>query len=126
MRFLGDYYFVLNVNLLTDTLHFPSFYLMRNTLKINEMLNIIHLIGSNHKNTAIIHMDETVPSTTKMLPVDHKQSRESSINSNNLLKPETNLWNMNDKDVELMRNKSQSISNIAGKSIQNEIVLFLL
>lgn len=47
--------------------------------------------------------------------MDYKTSRQSSTSSNNLLKPENNLWGANINDVELLRNKSQSLSNIAGK-----------
>ncbi len=53
-------------------------------------------------------MDETT-TTTKKLRMDNKPSRQSSINSNNLLKPDSDL------DVELLRIKSPSLSNIAGK-----------
>ncbi len=67
----------------------------------------------NHKSTTI-HLDETIPSTTtiKNTPVDYKLSQQSSTSSNNLLKPDNNPWN---NDSDLLRNKSQSLSNIAGK-----------
>jgi hypothetical protein len=59
-------------------------------------------------------LDETIPSTTtiKNTPVDYKLSQQSSTSSNNLLKPDNNPWN---NDSDLLRNKSQSLSNIAGK-----------
>jgi len=59
-------------------------------------------------------LDEPIPLSTKS-PIDHKLSQQSSTSSNNLLKPDSNLWNTPNNDNELMRNKSQSISNIAGK-----------
>lgn len=45
--------------------------------------------------------------------IDHKLSQQSSTGSNNLLRPESMPWNANEN--ELMRAKSQSISNIAGR-----------
>ncbi|CAF3602642.1 unnamed protein product [Rotaria sp. Silwood1] len=74
----------------------------------------------NHKNTTTIHLDETIPATTKTFPADYKISQQSSISSNNLLKPDSNPWNTNNSDVELMRAKSQSISNIAETVIKQE------
>jgi hypothetical protein len=47
--------------------------------------------------------------------MDCKTSRQSSTSSNNLLKPDINIWGTNINDVELLKNKSQSLSNIAGK-----------
>jgi hypothetical protein len=58
-----------------------------------------------------------MPSTTKNIPIDYKLSHQSSTSSNNLLKPDNNPWNTTYNENELMRNKSQSISNIAGKLI---------
>jgi len=52
-----------------------------------------------------------IPSNTKNVPLDYKLSQQSSISSNNLLKPDNNSWN---NENELLRIKSQSISNIAG------------
>ncbi len=61
-------------------------------------------------------MDETATtSATKNLAMDYKISRQSSTSSNNLLKPDSHVWDTNLNDVELLRNKSQSLSNIAGK-----------
>jgi len=64
--------------------------------------------------------------TTKNTPIDYKISQQSSISSNNLLKPDNNPWNSNNNDVDLMRIKSPSISNIAGKSIIRRIRFFIL
>ncbi len=47
--------------------------------------------------------------------MDSKTSRQSSTSSNNLLKPDSNLWSSNTTDVEALRTKSQSLTNIAGK-----------
>lgn len=78
-------------------------------------------IALNHKTTTTIHLDEiNSPSTNRTLPLDQKLSQQSSTSSNNLLKPDGNPWN---NENELMRNKSQSISNIAGKYIRLEIRL---
>lgn len=62
-------------------------------------------------------MDETTPTTTttKPAPLDYKMSQQSSVCSNNLLKPDSGPWGPNNNDTDLMRVKSQSISNIAGK-----------
>lgn len=60
-------------------------------------------------------VDETTSSIGKNLAMDYKTSRQSSTSSNNLLKPDSNLWSTNTNDVELSRYKSQSLSNIAGK-----------
>jgi hypothetical protein len=68
----------------------------------------------NHKSTTI-HLDEAIPLTIKTPAVDYKLSQQSSTSSNNLLKPDNNSWNTGNNDSDLMRNKSQSISNIAGK-----------
>ncbi|CAF1102743.1 unnamed protein product [Adineta steineri] len=79
-------------------------------------------IALNHKNTTAIHLDETSLSTSKNFPLDHKISQQSSISSNNFLKPDNNPWNSNNNtnDVDLSRNKSQSISNIAETVMKNE------
>ncbi|CAF3411949.1 unnamed protein product [Rotaria sp. Silwood1] len=77
-------------------------------------------IGLNHKNTTTIALDETILSTTKNLPLDYKSSRKSSTSSNNLLKPDNNLWNTNINDVELVKSKSQSLSNIAETVLKKE------
>ncbi|CAF1289067.1 unnamed protein product [Rotaria sordida] len=78
-------------------------------------------IALNRKNTTTtIHLDETIPTTPKTFPIDYKISQQSSISSNNLLKPDSNPWNTNNIDVELMRTKSQSISNIAETVIKKE------
>ena len=47
--------------------------------------------------------------------MDSKTSRQSSTSSNNLLKADTHLWGTNINNLELMRNTSLSLSNIAGK-----------
>jgi hypothetical protein len=61
-------------------------------------------------------VDETATtSATKNLAMDYKISRQSSTSSNNLLKPDGNLWSANASDLESLRNQSQSLSNIAGK-----------
>jgi len=75
------------------------------------------IIALNHKNTTSVVVDETASSTKKNLAMDYKTSRQSSTSSNNLLKPDNNPWNTTYNENELMRNKSQSISNIAGKLI---------
>lgn len=63
-------------------------------------------------------MDETITPPTKNISTDYKLSQQSSISSNNLLKPDSNPWSTNNNnDLESTRNKSQSISNIAGKFI---------
>jgi hypothetical protein len=72
-------------------------------------------IALNNKNTTTINMDETIPTTPKTVPIDYKLNQQFSTSSNNLLKPDNNPWNTNNNENELMRNKSQSISNIAGK-----------
>ncbi|CAF1013702.1 unnamed protein product [Rotaria sp. Silwood1] len=77
-------------------------------------------IGLNHKNTTTIALDETILSTTKNLPLDYKSSRKSSTSSNNLLKPDNTLWNTNINDVELVKSKSQSLSNIAETVLKKE------
>ncbi|CAF1353705.1 unnamed protein product [Adineta steineri] len=79
-------------------------------------------IALNHKNTTAIHLDETSLSTSKNFPLDPKISQQSSISSNNFLKPDNNPWNSNNNtnDVDLSRNKSQSISNIAETVMKNE------
>ncbi len=60
-------------------------------------------------------MDETASSSTKKnLAMDYKTSRQSSTSSNNLLKPDIHVWDTNPNDVELVRHKSQSLTNIAG------------
>jgi hypothetical protein len=69
----------------------------------------------NHKNTTTAVLDEIASSTTKNLAMDSKTSRQSSTSSNNLLKPDSNLWSSNTTDVEALRTKSQSLTNIAGK-----------
>ena len=74
------------------------------------------LLALNHKTSTTIHLDEATPSTTINFPVDYKLNQQSSVSSNNLLKPDSNLWHMTSSESELMRNKSPSISNIAGKS----------
>ena len=62
-------------------------------------------------------LDERVSSSsiTKNLTMENKISRQSSVTSNNLLKPDSNVWTDSTSDVEVLRNKSQSLSNIAGK-----------
>jgi hypothetical protein len=55
-----------------------------------------------------------IPSNTKNVASDYKLSQQLSISSNNLLKPDNNSWN---NENELLRIKSQSISNIAGKNL---------
>ncbi|CAF3423815.1 unnamed protein product [Rotaria sp. Silwood1] len=75
-------------------------------------------IGLNHKNTTTIALDETILSTTKNLPLDYKSSRKSSTSSNNLLKPDNNLWNTNINDVELVKSKSQSLKTVLKKEKQ--------
>jgi hypothetical protein len=67
----------------------------------------------NHKHTTL-HLDEPI-STAKSLSVDHKMSQPSITSANNLLRPDSNPWNTNNNDGELLKNKSPSISNIAGK-----------
>ena len=74
--------------------------------------SFFYSIALNHKTTTTIHLEENNPPTNKTLPLDQKLSQQSSTSSNNLLKPDGNPWNT---ENELMRNKSQSISNIAGK-----------
>ncbi len=69
----------------------------------------------NHKNATSVVLDEITSSTTKNLGMDFKTSRQSSTSSNNLLKPDSNPWSSNTTDVEGSRNKSQSLTNIAGK-----------
>jgi hypothetical protein len=69
----------------------------------------------NHKTTTSVVVDETTSSTPKKLGMDYKTSRQSSTSSNNLLKPDSHLWGQNITDAETLRNKSQSLSNIAGK-----------
>jgi len=61
--------------------------------------------------------------------MDYKPSRQSSTSSNNLLKPDINIWGTNVNDAELLKNKSQSLTNIAGKfkfkfTKKNSIFLF--
>jgi hypothetical protein len=73
------------------------------------------IIALNHKNATSGPLDETTLSTANNLAMDYKASRQSSASSNNLLKHDNNLWGTSMNDVESMRNKSQSISNIAGK-----------
>ena len=68
----------------------------------------------NHKNTTSVALDEITSSTTKNLPMDFQTSRQSSTSSNNLLKPDSNLWSANTTDAEVSRTKSQSLTNIAG------------
>ncbi|UJR14106.1 hypothetical protein I4U23_001102 [Adineta vaga] len=77
-------------------------------------------IALNHKTTTMIHLDEINSPPAKTFPLDYKISQQSSISSNNLLKPEGNPWNNNNTDADLMRNKSQSISNIAETVIKKE------
>ncbi|CAF1160250.1 unnamed protein product, partial [Adineta ricciae] len=74
----------------------------------------------NHKTTTTIHLDEVHPPPSKSFPLDYKISQQSSISANNLLKPDSNPWNTNSNDVDLTRNKSQSISNIAETVIKKE------
>jgi hypothetical protein len=71
----------------------------------------------NHKASTTIHLDEIIPPpTNKNVPVDYKLSQQSSTSSNNLLRPDNNPWNNNNtNESDLMRIKSPSISNIAGK-----------
>jgi len=69
----------------------------------------------NHKNTTTAVLDEITSSATKNLAMDSKTSRQSSTSSDNLLKPDSNLWSSNTTDVEALRTKSQSLTNIAGK-----------
>lgn len=89
------------------------------------MLFVVHIsweiyfchlfLALNHKPSTTIQIEET-PVPVKPLPViDYKLSQQSSTGSNNLLKPESVPWNANPNENELMRNKSQSISNIAGR-----------
>ncbi|CAF2995106.1 unnamed protein product [Rotaria sp. Silwood2] len=77
-------------------------------------------IGLNHKNTTTISLDETILPTPKNLPLDYKSSRKSSTSSNNLLKPDNSLWNTDINDIELMKSKSQSLSNIAETVLKKE------
>jgi hypothetical protein len=66
--------------------------------------------------TTTIHLDETIPPRTKTAPLDNKLSQQSSTSSNNLLKPDNNPWDTSYNENDLLKNKSQSISNIAGKN----------
>ncbi|CAF0829546.1 unnamed protein product [Adineta steineri] len=78
-------------------------------------------IALNHKNTTTnILLDETIPSASKHLTIDYETNPASSTSSNSLLKPETNLWVANMTDVESMKNKSQSLSNIAETVLKKE------
>ncbi|UJR33062.1 hypothetical protein I4U23_020521 [Adineta vaga] len=78
-------------------------------------------IALNHKNTTTsILMDETNPLPSKHLTSDYEISRQSSTSSNILLKPDTNVWNANSSDVETIRNKSPSLSNIAETVLKKE------
>jgi hypothetical protein len=74
-------------------------------------------IALNHKASTAIHLDEIMASTNKNIPLDYKLSQQSTTSSNNLLKPDNNPWN---NESELIRNKSQSISNIAETVIKKE------
>ena len=69
----------------------------------------------NHKNATVIHLEEISPAIPKNSPVDYKISQQSSISSNNLLRPDSNPWNANTNDGDLSKLKSPSISNIAGR-----------
>lgn len=84
---------------------------------------IFSLIAMNHKTTTTIHLDEINPPTNKNMQLDQKLSQQSSTSSNNLLKPDSNPWGI---DSDLLRNKSQSISNIAGKISSLSFVIHLL
>ncbi|CAF3321374.1 unnamed protein product [Rotaria socialis] len=78
-------------------------------------------IALNHKNTTTIHLDETTSAAGKNFPIEYKLSQQSSICSNNLLKPDSNPWGSNNNnDADIMRMKSQSISNIAETVIKKE------
>ncbi|CAF0762369.1 unnamed protein product [Adineta steineri] len=78
-------------------------------------------IALNHKNTTTNSLlDETIPSASKHLTIDYETNPASSTSSNSLLKPETNLWVANMTDVESMKNKSQSLSNIAETVLKKE------
>ena len=61
-------------------------------------------------------MDETVPPTTKNLVKDDRTNHQSSTSPDNLLKFDTNLWKTKNDNIEAMKNKSQSLINIAGNS----------
>jgi hypothetical protein len=75
----------------------------------------------NHKNTTSVALDEiTSSSTTKNLAMDFQTSRQSSTSSHNLLKPDSNLWSASTPDAEALRNKSQSLTNIAGNRFRRE------
>lgn len=60
-------------------------------------------------------MDEMTSPTGKNSSSDYKQSRKGSTGSNNLLKPDSKLWSASINDIESIKTKSQSLSNIAGK-----------
>ena len=80
----------------------------------NDMCFFRLSIAMNHKTTTSIHLDEINPPLTRNLQLDQKLSQQSSTSSNNLLKPDSNPWS---NDSDLLRNKSQSISNIAGRKM---------
>ena len=81
---------------------------------MDEHYSLIFL-ALNHKNTTSITLDESASSTAKNLTMDNnKISRQSSTSSNNLLKPDSHIWTDNTIDIDALRNKSQSLSNIAG------------
>ncbi|CAF3567750.1 unnamed protein product [Rotaria sordida] len=83
--------------------------------------DIAGYIGLNHKNIVTIPLDEAISlSTIKNAPLEYKTSRQSSTSSNNLLKPDNNLWNTSIGNVELMKSKSQSLSNIAETVLKKE------
>ncbi|CAM4759826.1 unnamed protein product [Rotaria magnacalcarata] len=77
-------------------------------------------MGLNHKNTITIPLDETLSSPGKNLSMDYKSGRKSSTDSNNLLKPDSDLWTATINDVDLLKTKAQSITNIAETVLKKE------
>lgn len=77
-------------------------------------------LALNHKNTSTsIHLEDVNPSVARTLSVEQKLTGQPSTSSNNLLKPDNIPWNLAPGDIETMRNKSPSISNIAGNLVSD-------
>ncbi|CAF4267094.1 unnamed protein product, partial [Rotaria socialis] len=77
-------------------------------------------MGLNHKNTITIPLDETLSSPGKNLAMDYKSGHKSSTDSNNLLKPDSDLWTATSNDIDLLKTKSQSLTNIAETVLKRE------
>ena len=52
--------------------------------------------------------------------MEYRASRQSLTSSNHLLKPDEQQWNTNMNNIEIIKSQSQSLTNIAGKIIQEK------